>query len=196
MVEAARERLGGEVAAASTPTCSSSTSARRSTPSSPTPSSTGSPTTSALFERLRGALRPGGRIEAQCGGEGNVARFYAVAAEVAAVDPFREHLEGFAPTTSPAPARRRRCSTAAGFTEVRCWLEPRPVQPPEPAEFIETVCLGAHLDELPGGAPRALPRRGARAPRARPRARLRPAQHLRPETRDAGVGRRLSSGCC
>jgi hypothetical protein len=37
----------------------------------------------------------------------------------------------------------------AGFTDVRCWLEPWPVSPAEPLEFAMTVCLGNHLAELP-----------------------------------------------
>ena len=103
----------------------------------------------AMFERLAATLRGGGRIEAQCGGEGNVARFYAVAAEVATTDPYRAHLDGFSPTHFAGPEETAALLEAAGFTEVSCWLEPRPVRPPEPAAFIETVCLGAHLDQLP-----------------------------------------------
>ena len=40
--------------------------------SSRPPSSTGSSITICLFRRLRAALRPGGRLVAQCGGEGNI----------------------------------------------------------------------------------------------------------------------------
>ena len=32
---------------------------------------------------------------------------------------------------------------------VRCWLEPRPMRPPEPRDFVRSVCLGAHLELLP-----------------------------------------------
>ncbi len=38
---------------------------------------------------------------------------------------------------------------AAGFSGVRCWLEPRPVVPDEAHEYLATVPLGAHLDRLP-----------------------------------------------
>jgi trans-aconitate 2-methyltransferase len=37
----------------------------------------------------------------------------------------------------------------AGFSEARCWLEPKPVTPENPLEFTETVTLGPHLDRLP-----------------------------------------------
>jgi len=102
-----------------------------------------------LFDQLELALRPGGRLEAQCGGEGNVAAFYALVAEVAARPSFREHLEGYSPTHFAGPESTASLLREAGFVAVRCWLEPRPVRPPEPEAFIESVCLGAHLERLP-----------------------------------------------
>lgn len=102
-----------------------------------------------LFAVLRRALRPGGRFEAQCGGEGNVARFYAALREVAALPPFAEHLAGFEPnhfaSAGATEARLRR----AGFSEVRCWLQEWPARPPEPREYLRSVCLGAHSERLP-----------------------------------------------
>jgi trans-aconitate 2-methyltransferase len=104
----------------------------------------------ALFRRLAALLRPGGRLEAQCGGEGNVARFYAAAAQAAEADErFRSHLEGFSPTYFAGPRETEARLAEAGFTEILCGLEPRPVRPDEPGAFIETVCLGPHLDRLP-----------------------------------------------
>src|SRR5680860_1598348 len=41
-----------------------------------------------LFARLRAALRPGGRLVAQCGGAGNIAGTLAAAGEVAERDPY------------------------------------------------------------------------------------------------------------
>ena len=37
----------------------------------------------------------------------------------------------------------------AGFTDVSCWLEPKPVTPSDPVAFVRTVCLVRHLDPLP-----------------------------------------------
>ena len=37
---------------------------------------------------------------------------------------------------------------AAGFTDVRCSLQAWPVTPEEPRAYLETVCLGPHLDRL------------------------------------------------
>jgi trans-aconitate 2-methyltransferase len=103
-----------------------------------------------LFERLRAALRPGGRIEAQCGGEGNVARFYATVAEVVAERPEIAELVGdFEPHRFASPDATESILTELGFEDVSCSLEPRPVRPPEPREFIRTVCLVAHEELLP-----------------------------------------------
>jgi trans-aconitate 2-methyltransferase len=103
-----------------------------------------------LFERLRATLRPGGRLVAQCGGEGNVAEHARVIATVAARPEFSSHFDGvtgiwnFA-SAEETEARLRR----AGFSAARCWLEPRPVQPEQPLEFTSTVTLGPLLAQLP-----------------------------------------------
>jgi trans-aconitate 2-methyltransferase len=102
-----------------------------------------------LFERLHRALRPGGRLEAQCGGEGNVARFYAAVAEVASGDRYSAHLEGFEPHRFADPGETEALLAAAGFEGISCGLEARPVHPPEPRESIRTVCIGAHTELLP-----------------------------------------------
>jgi trans-aconitate 2-methyltransferase len=104
----------------------------------------------ALFARLHAALRPGGRLVAQCGGEGNVARFHEVAKTVGAEQPYADHLAGwrgpwhFAGAEETATRLER-----AGFTEVSTWLEPYPVTPDDPVSFLRTVCLGPHLQQLP-----------------------------------------------
>jgi trans-aconitate 2-methyltransferase len=104
----------------------------------------------ALFARMRAALREGGRLAAQCGGEGNINAFRAAGEEVASRQPYAEHLggiEGLWNYAGPEVTEAR--LRAAGFGEVRCWLEPWPVVPPEPAVFARTVCLGAHVERLP-----------------------------------------------
>jgi len=104
----------------------------------------------ALFERIHSWLRPGGRIRAQCGGEGNVARFYSIAYEVAEEDPYAEFV-GALPESryfASAEATSERLERL-GFSEAECWLQPRDTQPEEPREFIRTVCLGPHVDALP-----------------------------------------------
>jgi trans-aconitate 2-methyltransferase len=104
----------------------------------------------ALFARIHAALKPGGRLIAQCGGAGNVANFQHVAAEVASEPPFAEHFEGWSgPWNFQGPQPTQERLRRAGFEDVRCWLADAPVVPPEPIAFIRTVCLGPHLAELP-----------------------------------------------
>jgi trans-aconitate 2-methyltransferase len=103
-----------------------------------------------LFRRLRAALRPGGWLVAQCGGEGNVAEHARVIAAVSAKPEFATHfneMTGIWNFASPEETEAR--LENAGFTEARCWLEPKPVQPERPLEFTSTVTLGPLLAQLP-----------------------------------------------
>jgi trans-aconitate 2-methyltransferase len=103
-----------------------------------------------LFRQMRRALRPGGRLIAQCGGKGNVARHTEAIAAVAANPEYCQHLteaKGLWNFASPEETEPR--LKAAGFTGARCWLQPKPVQPSRPLEFISTVTLGPILDQLP-----------------------------------------------
>jgi trans-aconitate 2-methyltransferase len=103
-----------------------------------------------LFARLHAALRPGGCLVAQCGGQGNVASFLRAVAEVVAQERFAHHFEGFeggwnfASDTETAERLER-----SGFEHIDCWLEPWPVRPDEPYDFVRTVTLGPHLARLP-----------------------------------------------
>jgi trans-aconitate 2-methyltransferase len=103
-----------------------------------------------LFRQLRVALKPGGRLVAQCGGHGNVARHTQAIAAVAADPEYGQHLtraKGLWNFASPEETEPR--LRDAGFEEVRCWLQPKPVRPSRPLEFISTVTLGPVLDQLP-----------------------------------------------
>ncbi len=103
-----------------------------------------------LFKRLRAALRPGGRLVAQCGGQGNVASHTKAIATVAAQSRFAEHFHEARGIWNFASAEETELRLrGAGFAEARCWLEPRPVKPAQPLEFISTVTLGPLLDQLP-----------------------------------------------
>jgi trans-aconitate 2-methyltransferase len=103
-----------------------------------------------LFATLHAALRPGGRLVAQCGGAGNVARFHRAAKEAAAEAPFAEHLAGWeGPWNFAGAEQTAERLERAGFTGVETWLEPHPVVPDDPANYLRTVCLGYHLEQLP-----------------------------------------------
>jgi trans-aconitate 2-methyltransferase len=104
----------------------------------------------ALFGRLHAALRPGGVLVAQCGGSGNVARLHAAAREVAADEPYAQHLAGWTgPWNFAGPEETAERLERAGFEEIETWLEPYPVTPDDPRTFVQTVCLGPHLQRLP-----------------------------------------------
>jgi trans-aconitate 2-methyltransferase len=103
-----------------------------------------------LFRRLRAALKPGGRLVAQCGGQGNVAEHAAAIAVVAARPEFAAHLEQMTGIWNfAAPDETEARLHAAGFSEARCWLQPKPVTPPDPLAFTSTVTLGPLLAQLP-----------------------------------------------
>jgi len=103
-----------------------------------------------LFQHLRAALNPGGRLVAQCGGQGNVAEHARVIAAVAARPEFATHLEQMTGIWNFAgPEETEDRLRAAGFAEVHCWLEPKPVTPAKPLEFTSTVTLGPLLAQLP-----------------------------------------------
>jgi trans-aconitate 2-methyltransferase len=97
-----------------------------------------------LFARLHAALRPGGRLVAQCGGEGNVASVEAAVARVG-----HPALDGWAgPWNFASPAVTEARLRAAGFREAWCWLQPFPVVPDDRHEYLTTVMLGSHLERL------------------------------------------------
>jgi len=104
----------------------------------------------ALFAALHRNLKPGGRLVAQCGGRGNIDAFRVAADEVAGEEPFAPFFRGWRrpwnyATAEETEERLRR----AGFHEISCWLEDRPVELAQPRSFVETVCLVRHLDPLP-----------------------------------------------
>lgn len=104
-----------------------------------------------LFERLHALLRPGGRLVAQCGGEGNIANFLAAAERVGSAPPYAEHLAGMTQEWRFAsPATTSGLLKRAGFERVRCWLSDGTVVPPDPPAFIRAAGPGGpHLAQLP-----------------------------------------------
>jgi trans-aconitate 2-methyltransferase len=104
----------------------------------------------ALFARMRAALKPGGRLAAQCGGAGNIDELRETTGEIAAREPYSEHLRDHEEPWHYASAEETEARlAAAGFDGIRCWLQPWDVTPPEPFEFLRTICLAPYLDALP-----------------------------------------------
>ena len=106
-----------------------------------------------LFGRLARALKPGGRLVVQCGGEGNIARVMRATAEVMGEERFRNRFEGWGEPWHFADAETTRVRLeAAGFTEAETWLQEEATQfdsRDELTRFLKTVVLGRHLERLP-----------------------------------------------
>ncbi len=100
-----------------------------------------------LWARLARALRPGGVLEAQCGGEGNIDRVRQVIEAVAR--DIAPELVGWSPWVFAGPQETERRLQAAGFTTTRCWLKERPTTPQDVNAFVRTSILAAHLERLP-----------------------------------------------
>jgi trans-aconitate 2-methyltransferase len=103
-----------------------------------------------LFHRLHALLRPGGRLVAQCGGEGNIDVLRGKANEVLAHEPYARHFIDWRPPWNYAgPVLTRERLLAAGFHAAECWLTPAPRQPEDPRQFLSTIVLGPHVQQLP-----------------------------------------------
>lgn len=103
----------------------------------------------ALYWALAGALRPGGRLVAQCGGEGNILDVREAVAAVAAQDPEIGAAVGdFSPWRFLAPDETRTHLEAAGFTDVDVWLQDWTVQAPDGRTWLKTINLGAHVQRI------------------------------------------------
>jgi trans-aconitate 2-methyltransferase len=104
----------------------------------------------ALFRALHRNMKPGARLLAQCGGRGNIDSFRRTADVVAGEEPFAPYFADWkGPWNYASDTETARRLQAAGFTEISCWLEPRPVTPEDATAFVRTVCLVRHLDLLP-----------------------------------------------
>jgi len=109
-----------------------------------------------LYRAIAGVLAAGGRLHAQCGGEGNVGRFQR---RVDALCATPRHAPRFTGWTIPwaflSVAEVERHLRAAGFVSVRAWLEPEPTRFPDRESFrvfVENVVLGAWMARFEGAA--------------------------------------------
>ena len=109
-----------------------------------------------LFRSLLCALRPGGWLEAQCGGGPNLARVRERTLALTVRPDFAQFFAGWSPTwqyqDDLTTANRMR---RAGFAGVRTWLEEAPAtlaDAPEYKEFLATVTLHRHVARIPDPA--------------------------------------------
>lgn len=112
-----------------------------------------------LFANLFQALRPGGWLEAQCGGGPNLAQLRNRVHALSASPDYARFLASFpepwffADAESAANTLRR-----TGFSDVKTGVEPAPTvlrDAAEYSEFIETMILRQHLQRIPEKSLRA-----------------------------------------
>jgi trans-aconitate 2-methyltransferase len=103
----------------------------------------------ALWRNLRAAMQDGAPLAAQYGGAGNIASVLAVVEPLLEREPYAEYLAGFTPHNFVGPEETEALMHAAGFAEVRAWLEPRPVYPEDIGKHLREVILGAHAERMP-----------------------------------------------
>jgi trans-aconitate 2-methyltransferase len=103
-----------------------------------------------LFRQLHEALRPGGRLVAQCGGEGNIEVLRGRARELLSGELYAKHFAGWrAPWNYAGPEQTRERLLEAGFASAECWLTPSAREPEHAREFLETVIFEPHVRQLP-----------------------------------------------
>lgn len=106
-----------------------------------------------LFGRLARTLKPGGRLAAQCGGEGNISRATRAVEEVIKEERFRSYFEDWSDDKYYAdPASTRERLAAAGFEDVEVWMHDERTSfgsVEELTRFLATVVLGGYLKRLP-----------------------------------------------
>lgn len=98
---------------------------------------------SRLFRNLASVLRPGGRLVAQCGGEGNIAGLLRVVSSLG-ID-----RAGTWEYASPATTEKR--LREAGFHAIQTWTAPEPTRfdsAEQLHDFLEAVCLRESLAPL------------------------------------------------
>jgi trans-aconitate 2-methyltransferase len=106
-----------------------------------------------LFGRLARALEPGGRLVAQCGGKGNIARTRAAIAQVMGEERFEKYFDRWEDPWNFADSGTTKARLeAAGFEEVETWLHEEPTEfgsGDELARFLTAAVLGRHFSVLP-----------------------------------------------
>lgn len=110
----------------------------------------------ALFREVRGALRRGGRLFAQCGGGPNLQHARKLAEDLMHRPPYAPYFDDWKDVWEYAtPEVTAQRLERAGFVDVHTSLEPAMTTLADEEsyrEFITTVIYNAHLARLPQGS--------------------------------------------
>jgi trans-aconitate 2-methyltransferase len=105
-----------------------------------------------LFRSLHSALRPGGWLEAQCGGGPNLAALLQRAQALISAPPLAQFFIGWqSPWEYASPETTAERLRRAGFSDVSTGLEPAPVQlsgAEEYREYLANVIFHRHLERI------------------------------------------------
>jgi trans-aconitate 2-methyltransferase len=111
-----------------------------------------------LFHSLHDALRPGGWLIAQCGGDGNLKRLLERVAAFAATPRYAPYLAKYrSPWVYSDPQEAAHRMRNAGFTDIETGQEEAPTVFPDArqySEFVSNVILHRHLEMIPDAAVR------------------------------------------
>lgn len=106
-----------------------------------------------LFASLHRALRPGGRLHAQCGGGPNLARLRDRVGKLASTAPYAPYLAGFAePWFFGNDKQAAEILRQAGFVKIETSLEAAPTilkDAGQYGEFVSNIIVRAHLYQMP-----------------------------------------------
>lgn len=103
----------------------------------------------ALYWALHGALKPGGRLVAQCGGEGNIRDVREAVGAIVAADPgLQDRLGDFNPWRFLAPDETRGHLADGGFAVAEVWLQEWTVEAPDGRTWLKTINLGGHVERI------------------------------------------------
>lgn len=112
-----------------------------------------------LFASLYRALRPGGRLHAQCGGGPNLARLRKRMCDLARSAEFAPYLAGSAEPWLFQDAQSMKCTLRrAGFVEIETSVESAPTVlegRQQYADFVRTVIVRTQVEKLPSESARS-----------------------------------------
>jgi trans-aconitate 2-methyltransferase len=104
----------------------------------------------ALFRSLHGVMKPGAKLEAQCGGDGNIAEIQRTLEALDGDERFSPYLRGDRrPWNYASVGDTELRLRDAGFEGTKAWMQNWPVRPKDPAAYLRAVILPWHLDRLP-----------------------------------------------